>query len=110
LWITLTEPQSWLYSTPNAQEIHIKCKDYEENKITITGKITLGIACKLTTVKVTLKTKQRASSRLIETHLPEFNLTLTRENKIKIKPDKDFKLKQVIKDPSEFIDIIKKKK
>jgi len=42
-WITLSEPQSWLYSTPGTQEIAINYKNQEENKIIIrnTDKILL---------------------------------------------------------------------
>jgi len=36
LWITLKEEQSWLYSTPNPQEIIIKCKNEVEDKIIYT--------------------------------------------------------------------------
>jgi len=35
-WIALTEPRSWLYSTPGAQEISIICNNQNENKILIT--------------------------------------------------------------------------
>lgn len=52
-----------------------------ENKIIIkrTSKLKVGTACRLTTAKVTIKIKQQANSRLIEAHLPECNLTLTRK-------------------------------
>jgi len=57
-WITLSEQQSWLYSTPGEQEIAINCKNQKENKVMIknTSKITLEPNCKLTTLEVTLKT------------------------------------------------------
>jgi len=44
LWITLTEEQSWLYSTPNSQEVTIQCENELENKIVLnrTGKLSIN--------------------------------------------------------------------
>jgi len=76
IWIALTEPRSWLYSTPGAQEISINCNNRKENKILInnTGKIILEPNCRLTTPEVTLKTTDQLESKFIAAHLPKFNI------------------------------------
>jgi len=108
-WITLSEQQSWLYSTPKEQEITINCKNRKEKKIIIknTGKITLGQNCKLTTPEVTLKTTSQLHSKVIMAHLPKFNITSIREtnNENDIKSSKKLKLKQVIDNPIKLIEL-----
>jgi len=105
-WITLSEQQSWLYSTPGEQEIN--CKNQKEKvMIKNTGKITLGLNCKLTTPEVTLKTTSQLHSKVIIAHLPKFNITsiqeINDENNIKL--SKKLKLKQVIDNPIKLIEL-----
>jgi len=108
-WITLSEQQSWLYSTSREQEITINCKNQKENKVIIknTGKITLGPNCKLTTPEVTLKTTSQLHSKVIMAHLPKFNITSIQEtnNENNVKPSKKLKLKQVIDNPIKLIEL-----
>jgi len=62
LWITLTEEQSWFYSTPNPQEITIKCENEIKDKIILninknkTGKLSINKKCTIITPHVTLRT------------------------------------------------------
>ncbi|KYN09183.1 hypothetical protein ALC57_18710 [Trachymyrmex cornetzi] len=78
LWITPTEDRTWLYSAIKNQECTITCDDGLEEKIEISkiGKIKLKGNCKLTTPDIILKTNSQLETRYIQTHLPEFNLTL----------------------------------
>lgn len=106
LWITLAETQAWLYSIAAEQKI-IQCNEQKEKQLTITktGKLTLNENCKLTTLDMTLRTKKLIGTRYIQMHLPEFNLTLTKEHKefdTKIKLRQDTIFEQVIKDPAEI--------
>jgi len=66
LWITLTEEQSWLYSTPNPQEITIKCENEIEDKIILdkTGK-SVNKKCTIITPHVTLRTKKVIKVKVI---------------------------------------------
>ena len=106
-WITLTEPQTWLFSTPNTQQINIQCNDQAENKIKInrTGKIKLNENCKLTTTDVTIQTKKRTDTKIVQMYLPEFNVTIEESIIIdnKIDSEKEIKLEPVIRDPAELI-------
>jgi len=90
IWIALTEPRSWLYSTPVAQEISINCNQ-KENKILInnTGKITLAPNCRLTTSEITLKTTNQIKSKFITAHLPKFNINRISENIVNNKYNKN---------------------
>jgi len=111
IWIALTEPRSWLYSTPRAQEISIHCNNQKENKILIsnTGKITLESNCKLTP-EVTLKTTSQIESKFITAHLPKFNINRISENnanvKASIKSIGKLQLKHVIDNSMKLIDLI----
>jgi len=106
LWIMLTEAQSWMYSTPMSQTITIQCNDKLEDKIVIngTGKIKLNSNCKLTTPDILLTTQRQLNTQHIHTHLPEFNLTLLREDtdNRNIKPNKQKHLEPIIKDPKQL--------
>jgi len=107
IWITLTEPRSWLYSTPITQEISINCNNQKENKILIknTGKITLEPNCKLTTAQITLKTTNQLESKFITAHLPKFNINRISENIDNKYPIEKFQLKHVIDNPIKLIDL-----
>ncbi|XP_071579737.1 uncharacterized protein [Temnothorax nylanderi] len=108
-WITVAEPQTWLYSTPKISEIIIQCNEMPENKIKIekTGKITLRDNCKITTPDIILETKNRIYTKHVQMYLPELNVTNTIEKSItldnKLDSEKEIKLEPVIKDPSELI-------
>jgi len=101
LWITLTEEQAWLYSTPNPQEITIKCENEIENKIILdkTGKLSISKKCIITTSHVTLRTQKIIETKEIQAYVPTFNLSLTYKSDSEEKIIKNTKLKQVIKDP-----------
>jgi len=111
IWIALTEPRSWLYSTVNAQEISINCNNQKENKIVINniGKITLEPNCKLITPEVTLKTRSQIESKFITAHLPKFNITRISENIVNDKDNKNpierLQLRHVIDNPTKLIDL-----
>jgi len=104
LWITLTEEQSWLYSTPNPQEITIKCENEIENKIILdkTGKLSINKKCIITTSHVTLHTQKAISIKEIQAYIPTINLSLDYKSDSEINTAKNIKLKQVIKDPLEL--------
>jgi len=108
LWITLTEEQSWLYSTPNPQEITIRCENEIEDKIILnkTGKLSVNKKCTIITPHVTLRTEKTIKVKVIQAYIPTFNLTLEykSDNKItsEIKTAEKMKLKQVITDPLEL--------
>jgi len=105
LWITLTEEQSWLYSTPHPQEITIKCENEIENKIVLdkTGKLSINKKCVITTSHVTLRTQKAIATKEIQVYyIPTFNLSLDYKSDNEIKTVKNTKLKQVIKDPLEL--------
>jgi hypothetical protein len=103
LWITLTEPQTWLYSTIEKEKATIECDNQVTNTLTFerTGKLKINKHCKLTTNEITIITKNEISAQQIEYHLPETNLTLTQE-KILINTAQEPKLKQVIRNPAEL--------
>jgi len=108
LWITLTEEQSWLYSTPNPQEIAIRCENRIEDKITLkkTGKLSVNKKCTVITPHVTLRTEKAIKVKEIQAYIPTFNLTLEYKSDYKITSEKKtaekIKLKQVITDPLEL--------
>jgi len=104
LWITLTEEQSWLYSTPNPQEITIKCENEIENKIILdkTGKLSINKNCIITTSHVTLHTRKAIAIKEIQAYIPTINLSLDYKSDSEINTAKNIKLKQVIKDPLEL--------
>ncbi|XP_071578018.1 uncharacterized protein [Temnothorax nylanderi] len=108
-WIALTEPQTWLFSTPKKSEITIQCNELPENKIKIekTGKITLRKNCKLTTPDIFLETNNRIYIKQIQMYLPEFNATNTLEESIildnRLDSEREIKLEPVIRNPSELI-------
>jgi len=98
--------QSWVYSIPVSQTITIRCNDKLEEKIIIngTGKIKLNGNCKLTTPDMILTTQQQLNTCYIHTHLPEFNLTLIREDVDyrNTKSSRQAHLDPIIKDPKEL--------
>jgi len=103
LWITLTEEQSWLYST-NPQEITIKCENEIENEIILdkTGKLSINKKCIITTSHVNLHTQKAITIKEIQAYIPTFNLSLDYKNDNEINTAKNTKLKQVIKHPLEL--------
>jgi len=70
LWITLTEEQSWLYSTPHPQEITIKCENELENKIVLdkTGKLSINKKCIITTSHINLRTQKAIATKEIQVY------------------------------------------
>ncbi|XP_077282357.1 uncharacterized protein LOC143908537 [Temnothorax americanus] len=110
-WIAVSEPQTWLFSTPKTINIVIQCNELPEIKIKIekTGKITLRDSCKLTTPDIYLETTNRVYNKYVKMYLPEFNITDIIEKSItvnnKIESDKEIKLEPIIKDPTELMKI-----
>jgi len=100
----LTEKQSWLYSTPNPQEITIKCENEKEDKIILnkTGKLSVNKKCTIVTSHVTLRTQKAIATKESQTCVSTFNLTLEYKSSNEIKSEEKIanktKLKQVIKD------------
>jgi hypothetical protein len=87
VWIALQQSHTWLYSTPDNQQIIISCDGYNEHSKIIknTGKITLFGKCKLTTKDMTVESKETIYETDIETYLPQINMsrlyeTLTPKN------------------------------
>jgi len=87
LWIRLTEEQSWLYLTPNPQEITIKCENEKENKIIldIIGKISVNKKCAIVTPHVTLRTHKVIAIKESQVYVLTFNLTLEYKSGSEIK-------------------------
>ncbi|XP_070528441.1 uncharacterized protein Ttll5 isoform X3 [Cardiocondyla obscurior] len=81
-WMTLNEPQAWLFSTINTQEIHMQCKNYPSKILLIerTGKLNVYGECKITTTDMTIRTTTASNETDIITHLPLYNLSLTLAN------------------------------
>ncbi|KYN29314.1 hypothetical protein ALC57_01254, partial [Trachymyrmex cornetzi] len=106
LWITLTEAQTWLYSTRESQKVFVNCNN-EENVLQIngTGRIKLNGDCKLTTPDLTLRTKSILNVQYIKEYLPEYNLTCHFEKDIDIDLSKRIPLKQLIKNPKELTEL-----
>ncbi|KYN29930.1 hypothetical protein ALC57_00619 [Trachymyrmex cornetzi] len=102
LWITLTETQTWLYSTKEKQKISINCNSVIEDKIEIngTGKIKLMENYKVSTPDLILRTKTQMNMRHIKTHLPDYNLTYKTE--FKINSLKYTSIRQLVKNPEEL--------
>jgi hypothetical protein len=108
LWITLIEPQTWLFSTPKKQKLTIQCNDQAEQKLEIerTGKLSINENCKLTTPDIIIKTKRQTNMKPIQMHLADFNLTLTTENRPnKEQAKKEIRLEPVIRNPSELMEL-----
>lgn len=109
IWTALSNANSWLYSTRANQLIEITCENDVTRKIEIkrSGQITLKEKCKLTTQDVIIRTKKPAVITIVQTNLPDYNLTMIhdkRNEKIldKIRP---IKLRKVIRNPTELRDL-----
>jgi len=59
LWITLTEEQSWLYSTPNPQEIIVKCEIEDKIIHDKIEKLSVNKKCTIITSHVNYAHKRR---------------------------------------------------
>ncbi|XP_070524042.1 uncharacterized protein [Cardiocondyla obscurior] len=72
VWIAVSEPQEWIYSTTKEQTIEIQCRHRPSKKLEInrTGIVKLRTACKLTTTEMTIKTKNTIGESKIERHVP----------------------------------------
>lgn len=105
IWIKISEPQAWIYSTTNKQDVIIQCDDQLENKIVIEriGKIKLRENCKLTTTDVLIKTKKQIGTHNIQLKLPEFNLTINKENNRYITTKRKETLIPIINNPTELV-------
>ncbi|KYM97337.1 hypothetical protein ALC62_11981 [Cyphomyrmex costatus] len=104
LWIAPLEENTWLYSSKEGQECIISCNDKKDEKIEInaTGKIQLTGNCKLTTSEIILRTKTQLETRYIQTNVPEFNLTLNKEQETTFDLPKRTPLRHIIKDTEEL--------
>jgi len=98
VWITLTEPQAWLYSTVTTENAELNCDKQATTQLQLkrTGKIKINKYCKLTTRKMMIITKREIETRKIEAHLPKINLTLSQE-KAKVSAVEEPRLKQIIR-------------
>jgi len=99
LWITLTEEQSWLYSTPNPQEITIKCENEKEDKIVLdkTRKLSVNKKCTIVTPHITLCTQKAIATKKSQVYVPMFNLTLEYKSSSEIKNEEKIVKKNEIK-------------
>ncbi|XP_011870440.1 PREDICTED: uncharacterized protein LOC105563446 [Vollenhovia emeryi] len=86
LWIAITEPQAWLYSTPTPVKITIECNNRQSKVIEIkrTGKVRVNETCKITTPSMMLKTKQLSEIKTIQMYIPKYNLTFPNKTNGKI--------------------------
>lgn len=80
LWISLTNKQSWLYSTKENEQIQIQCNQEIENQINIngTGKIEMTGNCKLNTPDMIITTRSQPNTKILNIILPHFNITRTK--------------------------------
>ncbi|XP_067216243.1 uncharacterized protein [Linepithema humile] len=112
LWIALKTPNTWLYSTLKEQQIYIHCKNNKETVVVIkrTGKITLKENCKVIATDMTIKTKNVEQIANIQTYLPNFNLTFSKDQNTQNKksPLQGLKFKKIIQDPKELMDLSNK--
>ncbi|XP_067204149.1 uncharacterized protein [Linepithema humile] len=115
IWIALNTENAWLYSANKEQEITIQCENRENVQVVIsrTGRIILTKNCKIITTDMTIKAFSKMRDTSIQAFLPQFNLTLIKEtatkkdNKIIIRP---IKLKKIIQNPSELMELGEKAK
>ncbi|XP_039315145.1 uncharacterized protein LOC113003882 [Solenopsis invicta] len=82
MWIPLKNPHAWLYSSPTKQYININCKDHGQIKQEIenTGKIKLRNNCEIISHEIILKSPKVMNETRIESYLPEYNISLPRDN------------------------------
>ena len=110
-WIPLHDTHSWLFSSPVKQQISIKCKDHGQVKNTIenTGKISLKNNCELKTNEITLRTEKIVYETKLESFLPEYNISLAKDERKTDSPQQT-EIKKVIQDPSKLKDLKKELK
>ncbi|XP_032678241.1 uncharacterized protein LOC116850608 [Odontomachus brunneus] len=107
--IALTRKNTWLYSTNSEQTIHIQCKEktfYE--KISKTGIIHIKDQCKVIIEDKILQAQGIIKSTLIQTHIPEYNITLEQKNLNVIKNKNEIlhvKPNKIIHNPSELVEL-----
>ena len=105
IWIALTEPRAWIFSTAKEQEITLTCTDQQEEKHTLnrSGKITVNAGCSLTSRFVILRAPEQEITHQIVAHVPGYNLSrLREEDKRRLKPVSVPQLQKVIKDSNEL--------
>ncbi|KYM96677.1 hypothetical protein ALC62_12661 [Cyphomyrmex costatus] len=102
LWKKLEN--SWLFSAPTKKVATIKCKNYPESKEILenTGKITLQNNCKLITSDVVIRSRLLERTKIIESYLPNVNITLLRNAQVLDNKTDQIKLKQLVRDPNEL--------
>jgi len=102
IWIKTRN--SWLYSAPAEENLIIQCKDYPEVRKTIkhTGKIILEENCKIITDNAVINSETDLHSKLIETYLPNANISLLRNMFPLGKDTKEIKLKKINQNPNEL--------
>jgi len=109
IWIKLSTPNSWLYSTPIEQQISIQCKNKQKTTAIIkrTGRITLEENCKVITTDMTIKTIKSIPNAVIQTYLPNFNLTFNKNRKLRNNKNmiEGLKFEKIIQDPKELMDL-----
>ena len=103
VWITLTEPQAWLYATAATENAELNCDKQATPQLQLkqTGRIKINKYCKLTTRKMMIITKREIETRKIEAHLPKINLTLLQE-KAQISAVEEPRLNQIIRNPRDL--------
>ncbi|XP_032677802.1 uncharacterized protein LOC116847183 [Odontomachus brunneus] len=105
--IALKERNAWLYSTRNEQNIHIQCKNKNYyNKIKNTGIIKFKEQCKLIINEITIQAQGVIEDKIIETYIPEYNITIAKEQIDTINNTiPRLKMKKIIQNPTELTDL-----
>ncbi|XP_036141584.1 uncharacterized protein LOC118645157 [Monomorium pharaonis] len=109
-WIALGDSHSWLYSVQEKQTVTFYCKDHGQIKEVIekTGKITLKNNCKLMTEDTIIKSPKLSHSTEIETFLPQYNISILKnETKLSINAVQPIKLQNIVLHSSKLEDLNK---
>lgn len=79
-WSKLRAPNSWIYSLPNPETIHILCPNTPTTRVTLSnsGILKLKSRCSGHSEIVTLSTSNTMTSTETHSYVPEFTLNLTK--------------------------------
>lgn len=101
LIISLQNPYEWLYTTHTPQAIQIYCNDTKYTAQMIkTGLLRVTQPCKILINNVIIHSPGTISNGVLETYLPDYNLTLPPLDTNIIKNVPEIELKEIINDPS----------
>jgi len=111
IWTTLSNANTWIYSTRAKQQVGITCENETTRKVEIdrTGQLTIRGKCKIVTPDVIIRTKKSTLVTYIKTHIPDYNLTLTPKKQTDrlLNRIEAIKLRKIIKNPSELMELSK---